>query len=112
MVSGLPPMKLEGVTEQVVVSSFIEIIRFNPDTGCISSGWIEAMSAIILVYGRVVGIHLYTPSIPYWTSPIVLLFHIDEEIILLIEKAEWFYSMRRLRYNRCVLYVIHAPICI
>ena len=68
------------------------------------------MSAIILVYGRVVGIHLYTPSIPYWTSPIVLLFHIYEEIILLIEKAEWFYSMRRLRYNRCLLYVIRAHI--
>ena len=64
MVSGLPPMKLEGVTEQVVVSSFIEIIRFNPDTGCISSGWIEAMSAIILVYGRVVW---YSPLYPLYT---------------------------------------------
>ena len=61
MDSGLPPMRLEGVTEQVVVSSFTETIRFNPDKGFISSGWIEAMSAIILVYVRVVGIHRYTP---------------------------------------------------
>ena len=61
MVLGLPPMRLEGVTEHVFVSSFIETIRFNPDNGFISSGWIEAMPAIILVYCRVVGIHLYTP---------------------------------------------------
>ena len=100
-------MLLERVTEQGIVSSFIDTIEFTPDNWVISSVGLNNTCYNLCV---VVGLTAFTPMPPFYTVlgllRILYYFTMMRRVVLVVEKLKWFYSGEKITLQRCLLYEI------
>ena len=89
MILGLSPMLLERVTEQGIVSSFIDTIEFKPDNWVISSVGLNNTCYNLCV---LFGLTAFTPMPPVYTVLSLLrilnYFTMMRRVVLVVEKLK------------------------